>query len=113
MVFKDHAERSDNVSSLQCCSISLDKHDPRDSIATEAERRRHQTGTERQRESGSLFTNRDDSEIEMESLSHGTDNEEEKSNPRVSCTDYSERPVLNSAQEYQEKIDSIICDYLN
>ena len=49
----------------------------------------------------------------MESLSHGTDNEEKKINPRVSYTDYSERPVLNSAQEYQEKIDSIICDYLN
>ena len=41
----------------------------------------------------------------MESLSHGTDNVEIKSNPRVSCTDYSERSVLNSAQEYQEKID--------
>ena len=70
---------------------------------TEAERRRHQT--ERQAGSGSLFTNRDHSEMEMESLSHGTDNEEIKSNPRVSCTDYSERSVLNSAQGYQEKID--------
>ena len=81
---------------------------------TEAERRRHQTGAERQAGSGSLFTNRDHSEMEMESLSHGTDNEEIKSNPRVSCTDYSERSVLNSAQEYQEKNRlSIICDYLN
>ena len=65
---------------------------------------RHQTGTERQTESGSLFTNRDDSAMEMESLSHGADNEEIKSNPRVSCTDYSKRSVLNSAQEYK-KID--------
>ena len=34
----------------------------------------------------------------MESLSHGTDNVEIKSNPRVSCTDYSEKSFLNSAQ---------------
>lgn len=69
----------------------------------EAERQRHETGTERHAGSGSLFTNRDDSAIEMESLPHGTDNLEIKSNPRVYCTDYSERSVLNSAQEYQEK----------
>lgn len=41
----------------------------------------------------------------MESLPHGTDNVEIKGNPRVSCADYSERPFLNSAQEYQEKKD--------
>lgn len=43
--------------------------------------------------------------MEMESLPHGTDNVEIKGNPRVSCTDYSERSLLNSAPEYQEKID--------
>ena len=96
--FKDCAVSPDNISSLPCCSISLDENGSRDSIATEAERQRHQAGTERQAGSGSLFTNRDDSEIEMESLSHGTDNVEIKSNPRVSCTDYSEKSFLNSAQ---------------
>ena len=45
-----------------------------------------------------LYSQTDDSEIEMESLSHGTDNVEIKSNPRVSCTDYSEKSFLNSAQ---------------
>ena len=34
----------------------------------------------------------------MESLAHGADNEGIKSNPRVSCSDYSEKSVLNSAQ---------------
>ena len=36
--------------------------------------------------------------MEMESLAHGADNEGIKSNPRVSCSDYSEKSVLNSAQ---------------
>ena len=36
--------------------------------------------------------------METESLPHGTDNVEIKCNPRVSCTDYSEKSVLNSAQ---------------
>ena len=79
-------------------TISLDKNDSRDSIATEAERQRYQIETERQAGSGSSFTNKDDSEMEMESLPHGTDSVEIKNNPRVSCTDYSEKSVLNSAQ---------------
>ena len=36
--------------------------------------------------------------MEMESSSHSTDNVEIRSNPRVSCTNYSEKSVLNSAQ---------------
>lgn len=96
--FKDHAISSDSVSSSPCCSISLDENDSCDLIATDAERQRNQTETERQAWSGSLFTNRDDSVMEMESSSHSTDNVEIRSNPRVSCTNYSEKSVLNSAQ---------------
>lgn len=105
--FKDHAVRSDNVSSLPCCSISLDKNDPRDSIVTEAERRRHQTGAERQAGSGSLFTNRDHSEMEMESLSHGTD--------KSFFLHWLFRKIcfkLGSRISRKNRL-SIICDYLN
>lgn len=44
----------------------------------------------------------------MESLSHGTDNVEIKSNPRVSYTDYSEKSVVNSAQGKMDLALSVI-----
>ena len=44
----------------------------------------------------------------MESLPHGTDNVEIKSNPRFSCTDYSEKSVLNSAQGKIDLAPSVI-----
>ena len=44
----------------------------------------------------------------MESLSHGTDNVEIKSDPRVSYTDDSEKSVVNSAQGKMDLALSVI-----